>query len=468
MIAAPPRLSSSSVATLADVPDAASQPDEILRPAEPPLVFCPLGFERRAFMRFGKLPVVTTGPGAGAIMRAFAERDRWPVRDPRMVVLLGLAGGLSAAFPSGSAATVATVTDADGAPLFRSCVQGARASVVESATLVTSAAEKRALGASSRADLVDMESRAFADCAVRARIPWAIVRGVSDDAGMALPAEFAGLVDARGETRIARVLASIARRPALLGEFVSIGRASRAAMRNASFAADALGCLDGLDLCSPENPLLVFGGSFDPPHARHATVLAEAMRALHASAAIVIPAAINPLKTDAPPADPEARLAMCRRNFAPDAADFPAEVRLSRIEIDRSGPSYTIDTIRALLERRPKLAGSIRFLGGNDAIRGIERWHLWRELLELATPAVVVRPPSTRESVQAFFERFAASTGIADAPSWILDIPPVDLASTDIRAAIARGERPAGLADGVWREISSRGLYGFGGARGPI
>jgi nicotinate-nucleotide adenylyltransferase len=280
--------------------------------------------------------------------------------------------------------------------------------------------------------------------------------------------EFAGLVDARGETRIARVLASIARRPALLGEFVSIGRASRNAMRNASFAADALGCLDGLDLCSPENPLLVFGGSFDPPHARHATVLAEAMRALHASSAIVTPAAINPLKTDAPPADPEARLAMCRRNFSPDAADFPAEVRLSRIEIDRSGPSYTIDTIRALLERRPKLAGSIRFLGGNDAIRGIERWHLWRELLELATPAVVVRPPSTRESVQAFFERFAASTGIADAPSWILDIPPVDLASTDIRAAIARGERPAGLADGVWREISSRGLYGFGGARGPI
>ncbi|MEY2715961.1 MAG: nicotinate-nucleotide adenylyltransferase [Planctomycetota bacterium] len=465
MIAAPPPLSSSSFATLAGVPDAAPMPDEILQPAEPPLVFCALGFERRAFMRFGKLPVVTTGPGAAAIRRAFAERDRWPVREPRMAVLLGLAGGLSGRIPSGSAAAVATVADRDGVALFRSAAPGATATVVESAQMVTSTEGKRALASSSGADLVDMESRAFAECATQARIPWAIVRGVSDDAATAVPSEFAGLVDSGGETRIARVLASIARRPALLGEFISIGRASRIAMRNASFTADALGCLEGLDLCSPTNPLLVFGGSFDPPHARHATVLAEAMRALHASAAIVIPAAINPLKTGAPPADPEARLAMCRENFASSAAGFPAEVRLSRVEIDRAGPSYTIDTIHALLARRPKLAGCIRFLGGNDAIRRIESWHRWRELLGLATPAVVVRPPSTRDSVGAFFERFAQSAGIPDAPSWILDIPPVDLASTDIRAAIARGERPAGLADGVWREITARGLYGFGSAR---
>jgi nicotinate-nucleotide adenylyltransferase len=310
-----------------------------------------------------------------------------------------------------------------------------------------------------------MESRAFAECATQVRIPWAIVRGISDDAASPLPPEFAQFVDERGETRLSRVLSSVARRPSLLGEFVTVGRQSRVAMRNASFTADALDCASGLDLCSPTNPLLLFGGSFDPPHARHATVLAEAMRALRASAAIVIPAAINPLKTATPPADPEARLSMCRLNFAPSAADFPAEVRLSRIEIDRAGPSYTIDTIHALLARRPQLAGCIRFLGGNDAIRRIESWHRWRELLELATPAVVVRPPSTRDSVKAFLTRFADATGIATAPSWQLDIPPVDLASTEIRASIARGERPAGLADEVWREIGARGLYGFGSAR---
>lgn len=445
--------------------ESAAQGDEILKPAEPVLVFCPLGFERRAFTRFGKLPVVTTGPGADSIRRAFAERDRWPVRDPRLVVLLGLAGGLRDDLNSGEAATVATVVAADGTPLFRSSVRGASATVVESPALVTGIAAKRALAERSGADLVDMESRAFAECATRARLPWTIVRGVSDGANAALPAEFAGFVDDRGETRLSRVLASVARRPSLLGEFVTIGRQSRTAMRNASFAADALDCLTGLDLCTPANPLLIFGGSFDPPHERHATVLAGAMRALHAASAIVIPAAINPLKTATPPADPEARLAMCRRNFAANAVDFPAEVRLSRVEIDRAGPSYTIDTVLALLERRPQLAGCIRFLGGNDAIRRIESWHRWRELLEIATPAVVVRPPSTRDSVKAFLGRFADATGISAAPSWLIDIPPVDLASTEIRASVARGERPAGLSDEVWQEITARGLYGFGSAR---
>jgi nicotinate-nucleotide adenylyltransferase len=465
MIAAPPPLSSSSFATLGCVPDAATTPDEILKPAEPPLVFCALGFERRAFLRFGKLPVVTTGPGATAIQRAFAERDRWPVREPRMAVLLGLAGGLSSGMPSGSAAMVATVVDADGTPLFRSSVHGANASIVESNRLVTSAADKRTLASRSGADLVDMESRAFAECATRARIPWAIVRGVSDDATTALPEELAELVDGHGETRIARVIASIARRPALLGEFVSIGRASRLAMRHASFAADALGCLDALDLCSPSNPLVVFGGSFDPPHARHATVLAAAMRVLHASAALVVPAAVNPLKSGAPPADPEARLAMCRATFCGSEADFPAEVRLTRLEVDRHGPSYTLDTISEIIARRPRLAGAIRFLAGSDAMHSIERWHRWRELLPLAQPAVVVRPPDTRESTGRFLSEFAASTGFADAPSWLLDIPPVDLASTGIRAAIAEGARPDGLSDGAWREIAARRLYGFGSAR---
>ena len=119
----------------------------------------------------------------------------------------------------------------------------------------------------------------------------------------------------------------------------------------------------------------------------------------------------------------------------------------------------------ALLERRPALAGGIRFLVGDDAIRRIESWHRWRELLALATPAVVVRPPSTRASVLEFLGGFAATTGFADARSWLLDVPPVDLASTGIRASVARGTRPEGLSDGVWREIAARGLYGFGGDR---
>ena len=465
-------------------------PDETLHAAEPPLVFCPLGFERRAFRRFGKLPMVTTGPGPDAIRRAFATRDAWPVREPRLVILLGLAGALDPSLESGRAVAIGRVVAAEArsaAPLASALAHRGRGlelvdahaagtspleiSIVESEALVASIAGKATLRAQSGADLVDLESRAFASCAEAAGLPWAIVRGVSDAAHESLPPEIAGFVDERGETRVGRVLSALVRRPSLAKDLARLGRASRTAMRNAAFLADAHACVPSIELCAPWRPLLLFGGSFDPPHTRHARILVEAMRTLHAPCAIVMPAAINPLKADHPPAPPEARLALCRAAFRGIDGAATGEILLSRREIDRAGPSYTVETVEEILALHPHLArapGSVRFLVGSDAIRGIERWHRWRDLLALARPAVVVRPPDTRELASRFLAEFAASSGFADAPSWLLDLPPVDLASTGIRAAIARGERPDGLSDEVWREIVARGLYGFGAVGGSI
>lgn len=452
------------------MPERGPEPDEILKEAEPPLVFCPLGFERRAFMRFGKLPVVTTGPGADAIRRAFAARDLWPVRHPRFVVLLGLAGALDARLAPGTDhACAEVVAEGTSSPLRSTLIPDATARVIETACVAATPEEKSRLAAATRAQLVDLESHAFAACAEAAGLRWAIVRGVSDGATDSLPTELGSFVDHAGETRIARVLAAIARRPSLLGELVALGRASRHAMRNASFTADALGARSALDLCDAAHPLLLYGGSFDPPHARHATMLAEAMRALRSPCAIVMPARVNPLKGEAPPADGEARLALCRAAFGAiggdTAGEIGGEIRLSRLELDRAGPSYTIDTVTTLCARTSALRGAVRFLVGSDAIRGIARWHRWRELLELARPAVVVRPPDTHATAAAFLGEFARESGFADAPSWLLDLAPIDLASTDLRARIALGERPSGLSDAVWREITVRGLYGFGGAR---
>jgi nicotinate-nucleotide adenylyltransferase len=443
-----------------------SGPDETLKAAEPPLVFCPLGFERRAFLRFGKLPVVTTGPGADAVRRAFAARDSWPVRHPRFVVLLGLAGALDTRLAPGTDHAAAEVVGGDAsAPLRSGLVAGATARIAQTTAVVTTPTDKLRLAGATRAQLVDMESHAFASCAETAGLSWAIVRGVSDGADETLPAELAGFVDARGETSILRVLGAIVRRPSLVPALMRIGRASRVALRNASFTVDALGARAPIEFCDAAHPLLLYGGSFDPPHARHATMLAEAMRALCSPCAIVMPARVNPLKDDALPSAGDARLAMCRAAFSAIGVEIGGEIRLSRLELDREGPSYTVDTVTALCERTPSLRGAIRFLVGSDAIRGIERWHRWRELLELARPAVVVRPPDTRAAVAGFLADFASSSGFADAPSWLLDLAPVELASTDLRARIAHGERPSGISDAVWREIAARGLYGFGGAR---
>lgn len=463
---------------MAEAPHA---PDEILKEAEPPLVLCPLAFERRALLRFGKLPVVTTGPGAAAIRRAFAARAHWPVREPRLVILAGLAGALDARMPAGSAVAVTRVAlDASTAVMSSVAHRGpsleaapddrvAPVTVIETPDAVLRPADKTRLHAETGADLVDTESRAFATCARDAGLAWAIVRGVSDGAADALPSEVPSFVHERGETSIGRVLAAIARRPALMRELPALARASRAAIRETAFLVDAHACVPAIELCSPERPLLLFGGSFDPPHVRHASLLAEAMRALRSPCAMVMPAAINPLKAAHPPADPDARLALCRAAFASASSDVAGEIRLSRLELDRAGPSYTIDTVRAILDRDPgtRLAepGAVRFLVGSDAIRSIERWRDWRALLGLARPAVVVRPPDVRADVERFLGEFAGYSGFADAPAWLLDLPAIDLASTDVRAAIARGERPAGLSDGVWREIAARRLYGFGAAR---
>jgi nicotinate-nucleotide adenylyltransferase len=331
--------------------------------------------------------------------------------------------------------------------------------------VATTPDEKSRLAAASRAQLVDLESYAFASCAEAVGLRWGIVRGVSDGARETLPAELAGFVDASGETRPGRVLAAIARSPSLVRALMRIGRASRLALRNASFTVDALGARSAIELSDAAHPLLLYGGSFDPPHARHATMLADAMRALCSPCAIVMPARVNPLKNDAPPIAGDARLAMCRAAFGAIGAEIGGEIRLSRLELDREGPSYTVDTVTALCGRTPSLRGAIRFLVGSDAIRGIERWHRWRELLELARPAIVIRPPDTRESVAAFLADFGRTTGFADAPAWLLDLAPVELASTDLRAQIASGTRPSGISAAVRREIASRRLYGFGGAR---
>jgi hypothetical protein len=79
-----------------------------------------------------------------------------------------------------------------------------------------------------------------------------------------------------------------------------------------------------------------------------------------------------------------------------------------------------------------------------------------------------VRPPDDHASVTRFLKEFGVTQGFADAPTWLLSLPPVELASTEIRRAIAAGIRPAGIAEDAWREISARGLYGFGEARERI
>ena len=93
---------------------------------------------------------------------------------------------------------------------------------------------------------------------------------------------------------------------------------------------------------------LVYGGSFDPPHAVHARIASEAADVVGASRILVVPAGVNPQRTGRPPAPAEHRLAMVRLAFADDP-----RVIVDDRELRRAGPSYTVDTLEALAAERP-------------------------------------------------------------------------------------------------------------------
>jgi len=126
----------------------------------------------------------------------------------------------------------------------------------------------------------------------------------------------------------------------------------------------------------------ILGGSFDPPHVGHVSVAGELIEALQLDRLLVIPARDPPHREVTLPA--EVRLDLTRRAFA----DMPG-IEVSPIEIERAGPSYTVDTLEALARRFP--CDRLVLAMGADQFAAIHRWERWRRLPELARIAVMPR-----------------------------------------------------------------------------
>lgn len=173
-------------------------------------------------------------------------------------------------------------------------------------------------------------------------------------------------------------------------------------------------------------PTLLFGGTFDPPHRQHVAMATAAADALGAPTILVVPAAINPQRQSArPPASGRDRLAMAAIAFRHEP-----RAEILDIEIARGGPSYTIDTIESLTARQP-----LRLLIGSDQALNLPTWRRWRDVVALAPPAIVVRPPETAAGLATTLgERMGERTELCRA--WILPVPPVELSATHIRDQI--------------------------------
>jgi len=190
----------------------------------------------------------------------------------------------------------------------------------------------------------------------------------------------------------------------------------------------------------------VFGGAFDPPHRAHLLVAQEALRQCGLRRVVFVPNGIPPEKGDTD-GTKEDRFRMVqilvrgRRGLS-----------ASRIEIDRKGPSYTIDTIRAMKDDCPE---GLCFILGADRVLGIDTWKESQALVEMVPFIVAPRP-----GVSLFEFRAASRSRVT---MHVLDMAPVDLSSSFVREKTARGESvEPWVTCGVARYVREHGLYRAG------
>ena len=180
----------------------------------------------------------------------------------------------------------------------------------------------------------------------------------------------------------------------------------------------------------------VFGGTFDPPHVGHLAIAQAALESAKLDRVIFVPARRSPLKEREPAASAADRLAMLEA-----ATKSEPRFSVSRVELDREGPSYTVDTLEAL-----KGEGDLFLILGSDALADLGKWRSPERIRALASLLVARRPgapePDATVSARAF------------------DAPCLDISSRELRARAARGLSLRYLVpDDVWRHIERKGLY---------
>jgi nicotinate-nucleotide adenylyltransferase len=163
---------------------------------------------------------------------------------------------------------------------------------------------------------------------------------------------------------------------------------------------------------------------------------------------ILVPAAIPPHKEAEFDPGADVRLALCELATATDS-----RLHVSRVELDRPGPSYTVDTLREIHATSP--GDELTFIVGGDMAASLSRWREPEAILELATLAVAERGEDRRQQIT---ERLRDLRG-ADAVQFF-SMPRLDVSSTDIRDRVRTG-RPIRylVPDEVARQITTHGLY---------
>ncbi len=198
----------------------------------------------------------------------------------------------------------------------------------------------------------------------------------------------------------------------------------------------------------------IMGGTFNPIHNGHLVTAQEALSQFKLDMVVFIPTGDPPHKIENEVASAEDRYIMTVIATSSNSNFF-----VSRMEIDRSGKSYTIDTVRQL-KRIYGRDSMLYFITGADAILEILTWKNTDEIVLLCKFIAATRPGYDLSRIEDLRKRLFNNTETADKKIYIMEIPALSISSTDIRNRI-RHNRPIDylLPEGVSNYILKHGLY---------
>ncbi len=190
----------------------------------------------------------------------------------------------------------------------------------------------------------------------------------------------------------------------------------------------------------------IFGGAFDPPHLAHRELLQAALSELKLDALHVVPTG-QAWHKPRPLSAAVHRLAMLQLAFA----DQP-QIIIDTQEIDRAGPSYTLDTLQHMATQEPN--AELFLIMGDDQAAALTTWRDWQEILQLATICVADRKDTTRAMGLFDAEKLTSKRFLH------LKMPAMPISATQIRTAISCGKPVSALVQAaVARYIADHHLY---------
>ena len=192
----------------------------------------------------------------------------------------------------------------------------------------------------------------------------------------------------------------------------------------------------------------VLGDTFDPVHNGHLRIADTLRTALNLDRVLWVPAGRPPHKSDQIVSSDRDRLAMLDLALAGSATD-----EISTIDIDRSGPSYTADTLEILAGRFP--SARLFFLMGEDSLRDLPTWHDPERILRVAELAVAGRP-----GVETDLESLELQVPGVGKHVHVVPTKEIAISSSDIRRRVRESQPVGGLVPAIVEAyIRDNGLY---------